>query len=115
MSSSFTRNHSPPSSPDLPQLYILSYDARESSLQFDYLPDSARSSAWHDEQLCLNIRQSSDGKMYQSMERCLPIVNRRVQWEIEEEYPHLKLSVCSKKHRYICGAEIEMKEGRPAA
>jgi hypothetical protein len=58
----------------------------------------------------LNLRQSSDGKFYRLMKPCLSIKNHRVLWIIEKEFPYLKLSICSKKYRNICGQEIEMKE-----
>ncbi|CAF1305916.1 unnamed protein product, partial [Adineta ricciae] len=97
-------------SDDLPQLHVVSYKSKENLLQFDYLPDSSRLSNLNENQLCLNIRQSSDGKLYQSVDECLPIVNRQVQWRIGKDQPFLKLAVCSKKTREICGQEIEMKE-----
>jgi hypothetical protein len=46
------------------------------------------------------------------MKPCLSIKNHRVLWIIEKEFPYLKLSICSKKYRNICGQEIEMKEGK---
>ena len=97
---------------DLPQLHVVSYKSKENLLQFDYLPDSSRLSNLNENQLCLNIRQSSDGKLYQSVDECLPIVDRQVQWRIGKDQPFLKLAICSKKHREICGQEIEMKEGK---
>jgi hypothetical protein len=63
-------------------------------------------------QLCLSIRQSSDGKFYQKFKQCLSIKNHRVLWKIDKEFCYLKLSICSKKYRNICGQEIEMKEGK---
>jgi hypothetical protein len=96
---------------DLPQLHVVSYNSKENFLQFDYLPDTSRVLKLNENQLCLNIRQSPDGKIYQSIEQCLPILNHRVKWRIEKEFSYLKLSICSKKHRNICGQEIEMNEG----
>jgi hypothetical protein len=66
----------------------------------------------NEDQLCLNLRQSSDGKIYQSIKECLPIISQHVKWKIEKDFSYLKLSICSKKHRNICGNEIEMKEGK---
>ena len=66
----------------------------------------------NEEQLCLNLRQSSDGKFYRLVGQCLPMKNHRVPWRIEKEFSYLKLSICSKKYRTICGTEIEMKEGK---
>ncbi len=90
----------------------MSYNAKEDFLEFDYLPDTLRVLKLTEEQLCLNIRQSSDGKFYQLIKQCLAIKNHRVQWKIDREYSYLKLSICSKKSRNICGQEIEMKEGK---
>jgi hypothetical protein len=98
---------------DLPQLNVVSYNIRENILHFDYLPGDDRWTKIHHEQLCLHIRQSTDSLIYHSIERCLPIDNRRVRWTISKDLPYLKLSICSKKHRHICGQEIEMKEGQP--
>jgi hypothetical protein len=96
---------------DLPQLHVVSYNSKENYLHFDYLPDDDRLRKLTNEQICLNIRQSTDGNLYQPIEQCLLIFNNRVQWVIKKEYPYLKLSICSKKNRNICGPEIEMKEG----
>jgi len=90
----------------------VSYNSKENFLEFDYLPDTSRVLKLTEEQLCLNIRQSSDGKFYQLIKQCLTIKNNRVQWKIDREYSYLKLSICSKKSRNICGQEIEMKEGK---
>ncbi|CAF3742114.1 unnamed protein product [Adineta steineri] len=97
-------------SDDLPQLRVISYNSKENYLQFDYLPDTSRLFKLNENQLCLNIRQSSDGTLYQPTRECLPISNHRVQWILDKNYSNLKLSVCSKKRRNICGQEIEMKE-----
>ncbi|UJR15729.1 hypothetical protein I4U23_002664 [Adineta vaga] len=83
-------------SDDLPQLHVVSYNSKENLLQFHYLPDTSHLSNLNENQLCLNIRQSSDGKVYQSIEECLSISNHRVPWTI--------------KQPEICGQEIEMKE-----
>jgi hypothetical protein len=96
---------------DLPQLHVVSYNSKENYLHFDYLPDDDRLRKLTNEQICLNIRQSTDGNLYQPINQCLSISNNRVQWLIKKEYPYLKLSICSKKNRNICGQEIEMKEG----
>ena len=96
---------------DLPQLHVVSYHPKDASLHFDYLPGSSRSKAMNEEQLCLNVRQSNDGKFYQPGNSCLPFVHRRAPWKMQEDFLYLKLSICSKKHRDICGSEIEMKEG----
>ncbi|CAF3380090.1 unnamed protein product [Rotaria sp. Silwood1] len=95
-------------SDDLPQLHVISYNSKENVLQFNYLPDSSRLLKLNEEHLCLNIRKSSDGKIYQSIQQCLPILNHRVQWRIEKEFSYLKLSICSKKFKHICGKETEM-------
>ena len=99
------------SSLDLPQLHAISYHPKEQTLTFDYLPLSSLSKWLSDDQLCLNIRHSTDGKLYQKAETCLSIVQRRVRWQIVEQFPYLKLSICSKKRSYVCGSEVEMKEG----
>jgi hypothetical protein len=39
-------------------------------------------------------------------------MNQHVKWKIEKDFSFLKLSICSKKQRNICGNEIEMKEGK---
>jgi hypothetical protein len=96
---------------DLPQLHVVSYNSKENYLHFDYLPGDDRLIKLTNEQLCLHIRQSADGNLYQSINQCLSIHNNRVKWIIEKDFPYLKLSICSKKHRNICGQEIEMKEG----
>jgi len=96
---------------DLPQLHVVSYNSKENYLHFDYLPGDDRLIKLTNEQLCLHIRQSADGNLYQSINQCLSIQNNRVKWIIEKDFPYLKLSICSKKHRNICGQEIEMKEG----
>ncbi|CAF4592885.1 unnamed protein product, partial [Rotaria sp. Silwood2] len=75
-------------SDDLPQLHVVSYNSKENILQFNYLPDSSRLLKLNEEQLCLNIRQSSDGKIYQSIQECLSILNNRVQWKIEKEFSY---------------------------
>jgi len=97
---------------DLPQLHVKSYNSKEKYLHFDYFPGDDRLIKLNNDQLCLNIRQSSDGKFYQLIKQCLEIKNHRVQWKIDREYSYLKLSICSKKSRNICGPEIEMKEGK---
>ena len=97
---------------DLPQLHVVSYDSKENFLHFDYLPGDDRLMKLKNEQLCLNIRQSPNGAVYRPVDACLPIQQNRVQWLIEKEFPYLKLSICSNKHKNICGQEIEMKEGR---
>ena len=97
---------------DLPQLHVVSYNVKENLLHFDYLPGDDRWTKLNNDQLCLHIRQSSDGVIYQSIDQCLPMQNNRVHWTISKDLPYLKLSICSKKHRHICGQEIEMKEGR---
>jgi hypothetical protein len=91
---------------------MVSYNSKEYFLEFDYLPESSRLLKLKEEKLCLNLRQSSDGKFYRLMKPCLPIKNHRVPWTIEKEFPYLKLSICSKKYRNVCGQEIEMKEGK---
>jgi hypothetical protein len=96
---------------DLPQLHVISYNSKEKSLHFDYFPGDDRLIKLNNDQLCLNIRQSTDGNIYQLINQCLSIHNNRVEWLIKKEYPYLKLSICSIKHRNICGQEIEMKEG----
>ncbi len=90
----------------------MSYNSKENFLEFDYLPDISRLLKFNEEQLCLNIRQSSDGKFYRLIKQCLPIKTHRVFWKIDKEFSYLKLSICSKKYRNICGQEIEMKEGK---
>ncbi|CAF1963240.1 unnamed protein product [Rotaria magnacalcarata] len=95
---------------DLPQLYVVSYNPRDHLLQFDYLPDNSRTPRFTDEQLCLNIRQSLDRKIYQAIPQCLTILNRRVRWKLEKEFSYFKLSTCSKRHQHVCGKEIEMNE-----
>ena len=90
----------------------MSYHWKESWFEFDYFPESSRLVKLHEDQLCLNLRQSSDGKFYRSVKPCLPIANHRVAWKIEKEHPYFKLSICAKKDRHICGQEIEMKEGK---
>ena len=97
---------------DLPQLHTISYNPKETFLRFDYLPTHAHSNELNEEKICLNIRQSADGKIYRSANSCLSIVHRRAQWVIDEQNPYLRLSVCSRKRRHICGPEIEMKEGK---
>ena len=97
---------------DLPQLHVVSYNLKENLLHFDYLPGDDRWTKLNNDQLCLHIRQSSDGVIYQSIDQCLAIQNNRVHWTISKDLPYLKLSICAKKHRHICGQEIEMKEGR---
>ncbi|CAF0944414.1 unnamed protein product [Rotaria sordida] len=97
-------------SDDLPQLHVVSYNSNENILQFNYLPDNTRLLKLNEEKLCLNIRQSSDGKIYQTIQQCLSILNHRVQWKIEKEYSYLKLSICSKKYKHICGKETEMNQ-----
>jgi hypothetical protein len=96
---------------DLPQLHVVSYDSKENYLHFDYFPVDDRLIKLNNDQLCLNIRQSIDGNIYISNNQCLSIHNNRVKYLINKSYPYLKLSICSKKHRNICGQEIEMKEG----
>jgi hypothetical protein len=96
---------------DVPQLHVISYNSKENFLHFDYLPGDDRLIKIKNEQLCLNIRQSTDGNLYQAIDQCLSIHNNRVKWLIKKEFPYLKLSICSKKYRNICGQEIEMKEG----
>ncbi|CAF2499193.1 unnamed protein product [Rotaria sp. Silwood2] len=97
-------------SDDLPQLRIISYNTKENILHFDYLPGDERLIKINHQQLCLNIRQSTDGNIYQSIGQCLSIDNNRVKWIIKREFPFLKLSICSKKYSHICGQETEMKE-----
>ncbi|CAF1407947.1 unnamed protein product [Rotaria sordida] len=97
-------------SDDLPQLRVISYNTKENILYFDYLPGDERLVKINHQQLCLNIRQSTDGNIYQSIDECLSIDNNRVKWIIKKEYPYLKLSICSKKYHHICGQETEMKE-----
>lgn len=96
---------------DLPQLHVISYNSKDKLLHFDYLPDDERLRRIGNEQLCMHIRQSADGNLYQSMNRCLPIENNRVHWLMKKDFPFLKLAICSKKNRDICGQEIEMKDG----
>ena len=96
---------------DLPQLHVVSYNSKSNYLHFDYLPDDDRLRKLNSDQLCLNIRQSTDGNLYQPIDQCLAISNNRVHWLIRREHPYLKLAICSKKNRQICGQEIEMKEG----
>ncbi|CAF1149884.1 unnamed protein product [Rotaria sp. Silwood1] len=98
-------------SDDLPQLRVISYNTKENILHFDYLPGDERLIKINHQQLCLNIRQSKDGNIYQSIDQCLTIDNNRVKWIIEKEFPYLKLSICSRKYHHICGQETEMKEG----
>jgi hypothetical protein len=76
-----------------------------------YFPGDDRLIKLNNDQSCLNIRQSMDGNIYQSNNQCLSIHNNRVKYLINKSYPYLRLSICSKKHRNICGQEIEMKEG----
>lgn len=97
---------------DLPQLHSISYNSRETFLRFDYLPTHVDSKQMNEEKICLNIRQSTDGKLYQPANPCVPILHRRAQWTINEQNPFLRLSICSRKRRQICGSEIEMKEGK---
>ncbi|CAF3752170.1 unnamed protein product [Rotaria socialis] len=97
-------------SDDLPELHVMAYNTKENFLHFDYLPGEERLAKVNNQQLCLNIRQSTDASIYQSIDNCLPIDNNRVEWIIKRDFPYLKLSICSKKHRNICGKEIEMKE-----
>lgn len=80
-------------------------------LSFEYTPIGSRSKLLSDEQICLNIRPSSDGKLFQASQSCLSINHRRVQYRIAEDFPFLRLSICWKKHPDMCGSEIEMKEG----
>ena len=90
---------------------MISYNSKEKSLHFDYLPDDERFRRIRNEQLCLHIRQSTDGNLYQAVHQCLSIENNRVPWSMQKEFPFLKLAICSKKNREICGQEIEMKDG----
>lgn len=91
---------------------MVSYNWKEYSFEFDYFPESTRLLKLHEDQLCLNLRQSSDGKYYRLIKQCLPIRHRHVAWKIEKDLPYFKLSICAKRDRNICGAEIEMKEGK---
>lgn len=95
---------------DLPQLHLISYNSKENYLHFDYLPSTNRLFKLTNDQLCLNVRQSADGKFYQTIPECLTIENNRVHWIIKKDFPFLKLSICSKKQANICGQEIEMKD-----
>ncbi|CAF0774952.1 unnamed protein product [Adineta steineri] len=97
-------------SDDLPQLHVISYNSKENYLHFDYLPGDDHLRKINNEQLCLNIRQSSDGNIYQTINQCLAIHNNRVKWFLEKDFPYLKFSICSIKKQNICGQEIDMKE-----
>ncbi|CAF5182015.1 unnamed protein product, partial [Rotaria magnacalcarata] len=47
-------------SDDLPELHVIAYKAKENFLHFDYLPGEERLVKVNNQQLCLNIRQSTD-------------------------------------------------------
>ena len=95
---------------DLPRLYDVSYDSREYYLHLKYSPGDERLTKLNNQPLCLNIRQSKDGNIYELNDRCLLIDSDRVKWIFKQSFSHLKLSICSKKNRHICGEEIDMKQ-----